>query len=261
MSIVRPPDDRGRGPVAEQVRQGGKRGNWWKEEGKQGKGRALIILGLIVIFFSILWLEVSEEWSNLARTKRPCLPARNKQRYIVVLYCCCVVIVRFAAQFRGGTLGSRMEKMSSSSSPLQINKPAVIWRGGFKMPPRKVPPNPNDRQQQQQLHQQQHRRVDPMGTAGGGSRRGAPLAAGGGGGGGRNIGTSRSQLLPASDSVLGGAGADPRLPGIPNMLESAGGDEHGISSAGVLGRGARVSVGSLALSADAPHRGRFVRQR
>ena len=83
------------------------------------------------------------------------------------------------------------------------------------------------------------------------------------------MGASPSQpLLPASSSVRIGAGldafGDSRLPGIPNMLDSAGGGERGISGAGVVGvggRAGRVSVGSLTASADAPHRARYVRQR
>lgn len=201
-----------------------------------------------------------------SQEQRHLLPSRteNKKKYIYVFPCVC--FVRFATQFRGGTLGSRMEKMSSSPSPLQINKPAAIWRGGFKMPPRRAPASPHDRQQQQQQYQHQHqhhRRAETAGTVGGGGRRNVPLAASSAGGGSRNIGASRSQLMPASDSMLGGAGVDPKLPGIPNMLDSAGENERGSSAGavGVGGRGARVSVGSLTMSTDAPHRGRFVRQR
>ncbi|CAM9317187.1 unnamed protein product [Ectocarpus sp. 6 AP-2014] len=180
---------------------------------------------------------------------------------------------RFASQFRGGTLGSRMEKMSSNN-PMHINKPSVIWRGGFKMPPHRVPASAHERQRQQhhqhrQQQQQQRHRAETAGVVGDGGRR-----AGDSGGGGRiTIGASSSQILPPSDEVLGPGGIDAsrdgRLPGIPNMLDStsAGGRETGGGAGvvggvvGVGGRSKRVSVGSLAASSDAPHRGRFVRQR
>lgn len=190
---------------------------------------------------------------------------------------CFSCFVRFASQFRGGTLGSRMEKMSSNNS-MHINKPSVIWRGGFKMPPHKVPTSAHERlrqhqhQQQQQYRQQlqqQHRhRAETAGAVGDGGRR-----AGDSGGGGRiTIGASSSQILPPSDAALGPGGIDSsrdgRLPGIPNMLDSASAGGRETSGAGVVGgvvgvggRNKRVSVGSLAASSDAPHRGRFVRQR
>ncbi|CBJ33072.1 imm downregulated 18 [Ectocarpus siliculosus] len=180
---------------------------------------------------------------------------------------------RFASQFRGGTLGSRMEKMSSNN-PMHINKPSVIWRGGFKMPPHRVPASAHERQRQhhhqhRQQQQQQRHRAETAGAVGDGGRR-----AGDSGGGGRiTTGASSSQILPPSDEVLGPGGIDAsrdgRLPGIPNMLDStsAGGRETGGGAGvvggvvGVGGRNKRVSVGSLAASSDAPHRGRFVRQR
>ncbi|CAM9912557.1 unnamed protein product, partial [Ectocarpus fasciculatus] len=191
---------------------------------------------------------------------------------------------RFASQFRGGTLGSRMEKMSSNN-PMHINKPSVIWRGGFKMPPHRVSASAHERlrqhqhqhqhqhrqqlQQHQQHQQQQWHRAEAAGAVGDGGRR-----AGDGGGGGRiTIGASSSQILPPSDAVLGPGGIDAsrdgRLPGIPNMLDSASAAGRETSGGagivggvvGIGGRNKRVSVGSLAASSDAPHRGRFVRQR
>ncbi|CAN0136933.1 unnamed protein product [Ectocarpus sp. 4 AP-2014] len=184
---------------------------------------------------------------------------------------------RFASQFQGGTLGSRMEKISSNN-PMHINKPSVIWRGGFKMPPHRVPASAHERLRQHQQHQQhQHRqqqqqqrhRAETAGAVGDGGRR-----AGDSGGNGRHtIGASSSQILPPSDAVLGqgviDASRNGRWPRIPNLLDSAsaGGRETGGGAGvvggvvGVGGRNKRVSVGSLAASSDAPHRGRFVRQR
>ncbi|CAN0017370.1 unnamed protein product, partial [Ectocarpus fasciculatus] len=129
-----------------------------------------------------------------------------------------------------------MEKMSSNN-PMHINKPSVIWRGGFKMPPHRVSASAHERlrqhqhqhqhqhrqqlQQHQQHQQQQWHRAEAAGAVGDGGRR-----AGDGGGGGRiTIGASSSQILPPSDAVLGPGGIDAsrdgRLPGIPNMLDSA----------------------------------------
>lgn len=248
------------------------------EGGRAGSGREKWLREFLFQTFKLSFdtMESFRGERQVARCgRRPALspPAKTRKRQtstVRFIFVSCL-FARFATQFRGATLGNRMEKVSSAS-PLQINKPAVIWRGGFKMPPRRVPATSQQQlqqyQHQQQHHQQQHQRADTTGTLGGDGRRGAPHSAGSGGG--RGVGSSPFQplLVPASSPVRVGAGLDAfrdsRLPGIPNILDSAGEGERGISGTGVMGsggRGGRVSVGSLTHSADAPHRARYVRQR
>ncbi|CAM9956458.1 unnamed protein product, partial [Laminaria digitata] len=87
---------------------------------------------------------------------------------------------KFAAQFRGrGAAGLRADK--DSSTPLQVSRPAVVWRGGFKMPPSRT--HPQDR-----------------------NRYHAPGNNGGGGGGGVTSG-SRSNPTSRAGGVTSAGGA------------------------------------------------------
>lgn len=190
-------------------------------------------------------------------------------------------MVRFSSQVRG-TLGAGIENTSSFSFPLQISRPAVVWRGGFKMPPRNSPPKERRRS-----------------YASGGISNGATtvvsnsrrIAA-------HNYRVSSSPMTASnSDSRLpvdlGGALSptgtarrdDRRLPGIPNILDSAWGEANragsslggggagvgggggggggngggrGAGSTTAGGRGGGMMVTPIRTSSGAPHRARFV---
>lgn len=124
---------------------------------------------------------------------------------------------RSAPYFRN-TVGSRMEK--ATSSPLQVNKPTSVLRGGFRMP---------------QSIGNQHERLRSR-TPGGGSR-----------------GASRTPRLPQGfdDSFV-----EHRLPGIPSILDGVGG-EGGQGVDGVGMRRGNVNMRANT-SMEAPYRGRFV---
>lgn len=124
---------------------------------------------------------------------------------------------RSAPYFRS-TLGSCMEK--AASTPLQVNRPTTVLRGGFRMPQ-------NTGNQQERLRSR---------TAG--SSRGA----------------TRTPRLPQGfdDSFV-----DNRLPGISSILDGVGG-EGGQGVDGMGTRRGNVNM-RASTSVEAPYRGRFVK--
>lgn len=128
---------------------------------------------------------------------------------------------------------------TAMTPPLPVNTPAVVWRGGFKMPPRK----PN----------QGRGRTPTQGTPGEQGIRRAQT-----GNSGAGVGYVHSSLVAVPDmqfiTETSGTAKD-RLPGIPNILDSGGGGIEG----GIEGlKAGKAAVGSLRVKSDAPHRARFV---